>query len=91
MSDFTNNNNIIDQLPSLLDLANNGGPTLTHLLDTSTTNSAVDAGDNNLAPASLDQRGTGFQRVINNIVDIGATEANASPPPAIIPAVCTPD
>ncbi len=80
-----------DTLASLLPLSNNGGPTLTHLLDTNATNSAVDAGDNNLAPASFDQRGTGFPRVINNTVDIGATEANASPPPAIIPAVCTPD
>lgn len=57
-------------------LADNGGPTLTHsLLDGSP---AIDAGSN---PASLtyDQRGAGYNRVVNGVTDMGAYEVQAQP------------
>ena len=63
-------------------LSDNGGATLTHALVTGS--SAIDAGDNSLATddgtatgnaLTTDQRGTGFTRVINGTVDIGAVEA----------------
>src|SRR5690606_31272205 len=59
-------------------LADNGGPTLTHaLLDGSV---AIDAGDDAAAvdsagnPLTTDQRGDGFDRMIGYGVDIGAFE-----------------
>jgi hypothetical protein len=52
-------------------LTDNGGPTFTHaLLDGSP---AIDAGDNTDAP-DFDQRGDGFARIVNGIIDIGAYE-----------------
>ncbi len=65
----------------LLPLADNGGPTLTHALAESSP--AIDAGSNSLAlapdtsPLSTDQRGTGFDRIVNATVDIGAFAAQA--------------
>jgi hypothetical protein len=55
-------------------LANNGGPTPTHL--PVADGSAIDTGDNTLVPhgISTDQRGAGFFRVNNGTVDIGAVE-----------------
>ncbi|HLJ95199.1 MAG TPA: choice-of-anchor Q domain-containing protein [Gemmataceae bacterium] len=71
---------ILNVNPRLLTLANNGGPTQTmglgfsHVGDPGyPANSAVDAGDNSSAP-STDQRGTGFSRIINGTIDIGAFE-----------------
>jgi hypothetical protein len=59
--------------PNLAMLADNGGPTLTHAL--SCGSAAVDAGDPNFAsPPDNDQRGTGFPRVVNGRIDIGAFE-----------------
>jgi uncharacterized repeat protein (TIGR01451 family) len=70
-------------------LANNGGPTQTHL--PSPGSPAINAGSNALLPADtfdldgdsntaenlpVDQRGTGFARVVNTTVDIGAVEVN---------------
>ncbi|MCA1558151.1 MAG: MBG domain-containing protein, partial [Acidobacteria bacterium] len=63
-------------------LANNGGPTQTHLLLPGSP--AVNAGSNCVtlpagcapAPLTTDQRGTGFPRLINGTVDIGAVEVN---------------
>jgi Big-like domain-containing protein/List-Bact-rpt repeat protein len=55
-------------------LADNGGSTLTHLpVDRGL---AIDAGDNNLIPQGIttDQRGAGFSRISNDLVDIGAVE-----------------
>lgn len=52
-------------------LANNGGPTKTHALQAMSP--AIDAGLNAGAP-STDQRGTGFTRIVNSVVDIGAFE-----------------
>lgn len=52
-------------------LANNGGPTRTHL--PADDSPVVDKGSN---PAGLttDQRGSGFPRTINSLVDIGSVE-----------------
>ncbi len=56
-------------------LADNGGPTLTHALLPGSP--AIDAGDNTDAP-EFDQRGTGFPRIVNGTIDIGAFEVQAS-------------
>ena len=60
-------------------LADNGGPTFTHALVAGSP--AIDAGNNADAiivpegtPLETDQRGIGFDRIINAIVDIGAFE-----------------
>ncbi|WP_339612657.1 choice-of-anchor Q domain-containing protein [uncultured Rubinisphaera sp.] len=67
--------------PRLGALADNGGPTFTHaLLDDSL---AINAGNNALAlDASMnalttDQRGSGFDRIIGDRVDIGAYESTS--------------
>ncbi|HLJ93592.1 MAG TPA: choice-of-anchor Q domain-containing protein, partial [Gemmataceae bacterium] len=57
--------------PLLLPLANNSGPTQTMALGFGSP--AIDQGDNTGAPAT-DQRDTGFARIINGIIDIGAFE-----------------
>jgi len=57
--------------PSLLALADNGGPTRTHALGPGSP--AIDAGNNN-ASLTNDQRGPGFPRVIGVAPDIGAFE-----------------
>ncbi|MCG6156584.1 FG-GAP-like repeat-containing protein [Rubinisphaera margarita] len=86
--DFTNgtNGNIVGvDVAEVLDpqLADNGGSTRTHKLIGAT---AIDAGlnlfaideDSNALP--YDQRGEGFERIVNGIVDIGAFEfAPATP------------
>ena len=54
-------------------LADNGGPTQTHALVPGSP--AIDAGNNANAMGLTDQRGTGFSRIFNTIVDIGAYEA----------------
>ncbi len=63
-------------------LANNGGSTRTHALATGSL--AIDAGDNAYATTNgqiggtaliTDQRGAGFDRIVNSLVDIGAFEA----------------
>jgi CSLREA domain-containing protein len=79
--------NIIGVDPKLGPLFNNGGPTLTHglLLGSpaidagSNANLEVDEvdmdGDGNITePVPFDQRGTGFPRVLNGTVDMGAVE-----------------
>jgi hypothetical protein len=55
-------------------LQDNGGPTLTHALLVGSP--AIDAGDNTGATA-FDQRGPGFPRIVNGVIDIGAYEFNA--------------
>ncbi|MDX6531732.1 MAG: hypothetical protein QOH41_4022 [Blastocatellia bacterium] len=63
-------------------LATNGGPTQTHLLLPGSP--AINAGSNALAidqsnaALTTDQRGTGFNRIVNSTVDIGAVEVNYS-------------
>jgi len=63
--------------PTLLPLADNGGPTMTHALANGSP--AIDAGDNPLGLAT-DQRGDGFVRASGNAPDIGAFEVQAAPP-----------
>ena len=65
--------------PMLGPLQNNGGPTFTHELLSGSP--AIDAGDPNFAPPpDYDQRGTGFPRVFNGRVDIGAFEGQTVTP-----------
>jgi hypothetical protein len=65
-------------------LADNGGPTQTLALQAGSP--AIDAGSNSLAvdangqPLLYDQRGPGFTRVRNSVVDIGAYEFPSSGP-----------
>jgi hypothetical protein len=61
--------------PLLSPLQNNGGPTLTHALLPGSP--AIDAGDNTSA-TDFDQRGPGFPRIVNGIIDIGAFEVQAA-------------
>jgi hypothetical protein len=82
-----------DQLytdPMLGALQDNGGPTFTQALCGSS--SAIDAGDPSFTPPpDYDQRGSGFPRVVNGRIDIGAFEAPIStgctptPPPTPTP------
>ena len=80
--------------PQLAALANNGGFSQTRALLAGST--AIDAGNNALAldldglPLVFDQRGTGFPRISNTTVDIGAFEVQAggaTPTPTPTPAV----
>ena len=66
--------------PRLGPLQPNGGPTPTMAL--AADSPAANAGDNSLLPAGLttDQRGTGFPRILNTTVDLGAFELNNSAP-----------
>ena len=57
--------------PLLGPLQYNGGPTQTMALQCGSP--AIDAGDNTDAP-DWDQRGEGFPRIVNDIIDIGAYE-----------------
>jgi hypothetical protein len=69
--------------PMLGPLRNNGGPTLTHR--PSPGSPAIDAGNPGFTPPPFyDQRGLGFDRVVNGRIDIGSFEVQAgkpSPPP----------
>jgi hypothetical protein len=60
--------------PLLGPLADNGGPTLTHALLSGSP--AIDAGNNAYA-TDWDQRGPGYPRIVNGIIDIGAFEVQA--------------
>ena len=66
--------------PRLGPLQNNGGPTFTHL--PASNSLALDAGDPTLG---MDQRGPGFQRVVNGRIDIGAAEVQATSTPTPTP------
>jgi hypothetical protein len=57
--------------PLLGPLQDNGGPTMTHALLAGSP--AIDAGNNAYATV-WDQRGEGFPRIVNGIIDIGAFE-----------------
>ena len=76
------NNNLTGD-PNLGPLQNNGGATFTHALLSGSP--AINAGSNILAvdsnnlPLLTDQRGAGFSRIFNAIVDIGAFESAAEP------------
>jgi hypothetical protein len=65
--------------PLLGPLQNNGGPTLTHELLSGSP--AIDAGDPSFTPPPLyDQRGPGFDRVVNGRIDIGSFEMQSGSP-----------
>lgn len=70
----------INMDPKLGPLQDNGGPTSTHL--PASDSPAIDAGDPTLV---MDQRGPGFQRVVNGRVDIGAAEVQPMPTPTPTP------
>ena len=78
--------------PMLGPLQNNGGPTETHALLPGSP--AINHGPVPV-PAfptnEFDQRGPGFDRVVEGVVDIGAFEVQAPPaPPTPEPVVITP-
>jgi hypothetical protein len=66
--------NLLNVDPKLGPLQDNGGPTMTMALLPGSP--AIDAGSNDLILAGVqyDQRGPGFQRIVNGTVDIGAFE-----------------
>jgi hypothetical protein len=69
--DLTGPGDLPNTDPLLGPLADNGGPTQTMALLPGSP--ALDAGDATDAP-DFDQRGTGFARVVNGAIDIGAFE-----------------
>ncbi len=76
---ITGGNNKLGVDPLLSPLANNGGPTQTHLIQNGSP--AIDTGSN---PSSIgfDQRGLGFARVSQGVADIGAFEIQGNIPTA---------
>ena len=76
--------------PLLGPLRDNGGPTFTHALLQGSP--AIDAGDPSFTPPPFyDQRGLGFDRVVNGRVDIGSFEVQGSTPtPTPCTGRCTP-
>ena len=67
----------INTNPLLGPLQNNGGPTFTHALLPDSP--AIDAGDPNFTPPPFfDQRGPGFNRVVNGRIDKGSFEVQSS-------------
>jgi hypothetical protein len=67
----------INTPPMLDSLANNGGPTSTHALQPGSP--AIDMGDPAFTPPpDYDQRGPGFDRVVNGRIDIGSFEVQAA-------------
>lgn len=70
----------IDTDPMVGPLQDNGGPTFTHALLPGSP--AIDAGDPNFTPPPLfDQRGPGFDRVVNGRIDIGSFEVQSGATP----------
>ncbi len=82
----------INTNPLLDPLQNNGGPTFTHALLPGSP--AIDAGDPNFTPPpSFDQRGPGFDRVVNGRIDKGSFEVQTGgtpTPTATATATATP-
>jgi hypothetical protein len=66
--------NILNVDPLLSPLQDNGGSTLTHLLLEGSP--AIDVGETILIGEPFDQRGEGFDRVVNGTVDLGAVEVD---------------
>ncbi|PPT10394.1 T1SS secreted agglutinin RTX [Geitlerinema sp. FC II] len=81
---FTNTGDLVGTTtnpidPLLTPLQDNSGSTFTHALLSGSP--AINAGDPNFAPPpDFDQRGTGFPRVVDDRLDIGAFESNLTPP-----------
>src|SRR5262249_48615792 len=75
----------INSDPLLGPLQDNGGPTATHELLPGSQ--AIDAGDPNFTPPPFfDQRGTGFDRVMNGRIDKGSFEVQSSSTPSPTPS-----
>jgi hypothetical protein len=75
--------------PLLGQLQDNGGPTFTYALLPSSP--ATDAGDPNFTPPPFyDQRGPGFDRVVNGRIDKGSFEVQGPTPTATPTATATP-
>ncbi len=74
---------LIEVDPLLGPLTNNGGSTLTLALLPGSP--AIDAGSNVAVPTGVttDQRGVGFDRIVNGTVDIGAFEVQQELPPPV--------
>ena len=71
--------------PLLGPLQNNGGPTFTHALLPGSP--AIDAGDANFTPPPFfDQRGPGFDRVVNGRIDKGSFEVQSASTPTPTPS-----
>ena len=69
----------IDIDPLVGPLQDNGGPTFTHALLKGSP--AIDTGDPNFTPPPFfDQRGPGFDRIVNGRIDIGSFEVQGSTP-----------
>ena len=84
LTNGVNNNRVGVTNAFLGPLTDNGGPTMTHALLAGSP--AINAGSNALAAdqngsaLTTDQRGPGFVRIINGIVDAGAFETTAAAP-----------
>jgi hypothetical protein len=77
---LTGTGDLINTDPMLGPLQNNGGPTFTHALLPGSP--AIDAGDPSFAPPpNFDQRGPGFDRVVNGRIDIGSFEVQTGSTP----------
>jgi len=75
--------------PLLGALQDNGGPTFTH--EVLLGSPAIDAGDPNFTPPPLyDQRGPGFDRVVNGRIDIGSFEVQGPTPTPTLTDTPTP-
>ena len=74
----TNTSNITGVAAGLGTLKNNGG--LTETLALQAGSRAIDTGSNSFAQGRFDERGAGFNRIINGVIDIGAYEYQ---PPAV--------
>ena len=78
----------INTEPLLGPLQNNGGPTFTHQLLPGSP--AIDAGDPNFTPPPFfDQRGPGFDRLVNGRTDKGSFELQAGTSPTPTPTGCS--
>jgi hypothetical protein len=74
----------INTNPMLSPLQDNGGRTFTHALLPGSP--AINTGDPNFTPPPFfDQRGPGFNRVVNGRIDIGSFEVQADPTPTPTP------
>jgi hypothetical protein len=74
----------INTNPMLGPLQDNGGPTFTHALLPGSP--AIDAGDPAFTPPpNFDQRGPGFDRVVNGRIDIGSFEVQVGSTPTPSP------
>jgi hypothetical protein len=82
----------INTNPLLGPLQDNGGPTFTHELLPGSP--AINAGNPNFTPPPLfDQRGSGFDRVVNGRIDVGSFEVQSgatATPTATLPPSPTP-